>query len=125
MPTNPLHLRLRVDPDERLAAAVGGAARFLADNAGLANELILELQSSVLSACRHCFGLHHSGTPCDVMFNRLPDRIEMELFLPAEEAPADKGHPAWPGVDEVHCETRGASAVLRLTKFVAPSPDAE
>jgi len=123
--TNPLHLRLRMDPDERLAAAVGGVARFLADGAGLANNLILELQSSVLSVCRHCFGLHVSATPCDVAFHRLADRIEMEVFLPLEEAPADKGHLAWPGVDEVHCETRGASAVLRLTKFVPPSPDAE
>jgi len=114
-----------MDPDERLAAAVGGVARFFADNAGLGNERILELQSSVLSACRHCFGLHHSGAPCEVAFHRLPDRIEMELFLPIEEAPADKGHLAWPGVDEVHCETRGTSAVLRLTKFVPPSPDAE
>ena len=125
MPSNPLHVRLRLDPDERLAAAVGGVARFFADNAGLANELILKLQSSVLSACRHCFGLHHSGTPCEVAFHRLPDRIEMELFLPVEEAPVDKGHLEWPGVDEVHCETRGASAVLRLTKFVAPSADTE
>jgi hypothetical protein len=114
-----------MDPDERLAAAVGGVARFLADGAGLANEVILELQSSVLSVCHHCFGLHLSGTPCEVAFHRFADRIEMELFLPAEEAPADKGHLAWPGVDEVHCETRGATAVLRLTKFVIPSPDAE
>ena len=125
MTTHPLHVRLRLDRDERLAAAVGGVARFFADNAGLDNELILELQSSVLSACRHCFGLHHSGTPCEVAFQRLADRIEMELFLPAEEAPADKGHLTWPGVDEVHCETRGASAVLCLTKFVPPSPDAD
>ena len=43
----------------------------------------------------------------------------------AEEAPADKDHLAWPGFDEVRCETRGASAVLCLTKFVSPSPDAE
>jgi hypothetical protein len=114
-----------MDPDERLAAAVGGAARFLADGAGLANEDIFELQSSVLSVCRHCFGLHLSKTPCEVAFHRLADRIEMELFLPVEEAPADKGHLAWPGVDEVHCETRGELAVLRLTKFVTPSPDAE
>jgi hypothetical protein len=114
-----------MDPDERLAAAVGGAARFLADGAGLANELIFELQSSALSACRHCFGLHLTKTPCEVAFHRLSDRIEMELFLPVEEAPADKGHLAWPGVDEVHCETRGGLAVLRLTKFVTPSPDAE
>ena len=114
-----------MDPDERLAAAVGGVARFFADNAGLGNERILELQSSVLSACRHCFGLHHSASPCEVGFHRLADRIEMELFLPIEDAPADKGHLAWPGVDEVHCETRGASAVLRLTKFVPLSPDAE
>jgi len=114
-----------MDPDVRLAAAAGGVARFLADGAGLTNEVISELQSSVLSACRHCFGLHRAKTPCEVTFCRLADRIEMELFLPIEEAPADKGHPTWPGVDEVHCETRGKLAVLRLTKFVTPSPDAE
>jgi hypothetical protein len=114
-----------MDPDERLAAAVGGVARFLGDGAGLANEAIFELQSSVLSACRHCFALHVSNSPCEIEFQRLPDRIEMELSLPVEEAPADRRHLAWPGVDEVHCETRGELAVLRLTKFVTPSPDAE
>ncbi len=114
-----------MDPDERLAAAVGGVARFLGDGAGLANEAIFELQSSVLLACRHCFQLHVSNSPCEVEFQRLPDRIEMELFLPVEEAPADRRHLSWPGVDEVHCETRGQLAVLRLTKFVTPSPDAE
>ena len=114
-----------MDPDERLAAAAGGVARFLGDQAGLANELTLELQSSALSACRLCFGLHHSGTPFDVAFHRFSDRIEMELFLPLEEAPADKGRFAWPGVDEVHYETRGAFAVLRLAKSLTASPYVE
>ena len=114
-----------MDPDERLAAAVGGVARFLGDGAGLANELILELQSSVLSACRHCFHLHLSQTPCEVAFHRLPDRIEMEVFLPVGEAPDKKRKPMWPGVDEIHCETKGEFAVLRLTKFVSPSDNAE
>jgi len=113
-----------MDPDERLAAAVGGVARFFADGAGLTKDVILELQSSVLSVCRLCFGLHLSGTPLEVAFHRLADRIEVEFFLPLDAAPADKGHLAWPGVDEVHCETRGASAVLRLTKLLTASPDA-
>ncbi len=109
----------------RLVAAVGGVARFFGDGAGLANEVIFELQSAILSACRHCFALHVSSSPCEIAFHRLADRIEMELFLPVEEAQVDKSHPAWPGVDEVHCETRDESAVLRLTKFIIPSPDAE
>jgi hypothetical protein len=114
-----------LDPDERLAAAVGGVARFLGDHAGLANELIQELQSSVLSACRLCFGLHHSGAPLEVVIHRFSDRIETELFLPLEEAPADKGRLAWPGVDEVHYETHGAFAVLRLAKSLTPTAYAE
>jgi len=114
-----LHLRLTLDADERLAAAVGGAARYFADSAGLTEEVILQLQASVLAACKHCFHLHVSAAPCEVNFHRLRDRLDVEVALPLEEALAEKGNLAWAGIDEVHCETRQNSAVLRLTKFIA------
>jgi hypothetical protein len=107
-----------MDADDRLAAAAGGVARFFGDSAGLPDEITLELESSVLSACKHCFHLQVSPAPCEVRFHRLADRLEVELALPAEEAPAEKGHLAWAGVDEVHCETGPHAAVLRLTKYM-------
>jgi hypothetical protein len=113
-----------MDPDERLVAAVGGAARYLADAAGLGNETILEFQSSVVSACKHCFQCHSSGTPCGITLRRELDRLEVEVDLPGTEPP-DSEKPSWAGIDEVHCESRNHTAVLRLTKFVAPNPPAD
>jgi hypothetical protein len=113
-----------MDPDERLVAAVGGAARYLADAAGLGNELILQFQASVLSACKHCFHSHASGTPCGITLRRSLDRLEVEVVLPGTEAPAEE-KPSWPGIDEVHCESKEHAAILRLTKHVSPNPPAD
>lgn len=113
-----------MDPDERLVAAVGGAARYLADAAGLGNETILQFQSSVVSACKHCFHCHSSGTPCGIMLRRSLDRLEVEVSLPGTEPPTE-GKPVWEGIDEVHCESRDQAAVLRLTKFVPMNPPAD
>lgn len=113
-----------MDPDDRLVAAVGGAARYLADAAGLATEVILQFQASVISACRHCFHCHASEQPCGITLRRSPDRLEVEVALPGTQTPAEE-KPSWEGIDEVHCESRDHTAVLRLTKYVAPSPSAE
>ncbi len=113
-----------MDPDERLVAAVGGAARYLADAAGLGNETILQFQSSVISACKHCFNCHSTGTPCGITLRRSLDRLEVEVSLPGTDA-AGKEKPSWAGIDEVHCESHEHSAVLRLTKFVAPQSPAD
>jgi len=113
-----------MDPDERLVAAVGGAARYLADAAGLGKETILEFQASVLSACKHCFHCHSSGTPCAITLRRELDRLEVEVNLPDTEPPESE-KPSWAGIDEVHCESRDHAAILRLTKFVAPNPPAD
>src|SRR5215470_14111699 len=49
-------IRWQLDADIRLAAAVGGAARYLADAAGLENEAVSQLQSAILAACQEAFG---------------------------------------------------------------------
>jgi len=113
-----------MDPDDRLVAAVGGAARYLADAAGLGNETILQFQASVVSACRHCFHCHSSGAACGITLRRSLDRLEVEVALPGTEPPS-KEKPTWEGIDEVQCESRGDAGVLRLTKYVSPNPPAD
>jgi hypothetical protein len=113
-----------MDPDDRLVAAVGGAARFMADAAGLGNETILQFQASVVSACKHCFHCRSSGTPCGITLRRSLDRLEVEVAFPDTES-TDKEKPSWEGIDEVACEPREHGAILRLTKFVAPNPPAD
>ena len=110
-----------MDPDERLAAAAGGAARYYADSAGLENDAILQFQAAVIAACKHCFHCHSSATSCHITLRRLENRIEIELALEGKEPPPAGEKPSWPGVDEVQCEAHENEAVLRLTKFVPPA----
>jgi anti-sigma regulatory factor (Ser/Thr protein kinase) len=118
---NPLNLRLSLDHDERLAAAAGGAMRIFADAAGLPNENIEQLKTAVVSACKLCFDFHQdSTTPCQVSFRRLDDRIEVEVSVPGVAAPEEKPQVSWAGVDDIQCENRDNSGVLRLTKFLSP-----
>jgi len=120
LPKNPLHLRLSLDHDERLAAAAGGAMRVFADAAGLPNENIEQLKTAVVSACKLCFEFHNDcTTPCQVSFRRLDDRIEVEVTIPGVPSPANKPEPHWAGVDDIKCESRNNSGVLRLTKFLS------
>lgn len=118
MPTYPQTILLQMDADVRLAAAAGGVARYFADNAGLANEAILNLQESVMLACKHCFDCHSSATSCEVTLLRYEDRLEIDLSVPGKESPEGNEKPALPGVDEVHCEFLGNSARMRLIKFL-------
>ena len=118
MPTYPQTILLQMDADVRLAAAAGGVARYFADNAGLANEAILNLQESVMLACKHFFHCHSSATSCEVTLLRYEDRLEIDLSLPGKESPEGNEKPALPGVDEVHCEFLGNSARMRLIKFL-------
>ena len=122
VPKNPLHLRLSLDHDERLAAAAGGAMRIFADAAGLPNDNIEQLKTAVVSACKLCFTFHdHCTTPCQVNFRRLDDRIEVEVSVPGIPAPADRPQVAWAGVDQIQCEDGDNCGILRLTKFVSVS----
>lgn len=127
MDTDPKTIRLQIDADPRLAAAVGGAARYLADAAGIENEAVAQLQSAVIAACREAFGHLSKGHPrLDVSLTRLSDRIEVSLSHEGATAPAaggDRGEvPS--GVDRIQHETQGNVAVTRLTKYInqgAPS----
>jgi ABC-type transporter Mla subunit MlaD len=132
---------LQIDADARLAAAVGGAARYLADAAGLENEAISQLQSTIVAACREAFD-HLSGDHprLDVTLTRLPDRIEVALSHEGEPSPAvgldtvagfaaqigdaTGQPPVLAGIDRVQYETQGGVAVTRFTKYInqgAPS----
>jgi len=95
--------------------------RIFADAAGLPNENIEQLKTAVVSACKLCFDFHQdSTTPCQVSFRRLDDRIEVEVTVPGVAAPEEKPQVSWVGVDDVQCENRDNSGVLRLTKFLSP-----
>jgi len=133
--TDAKSIRLQVDADARLAAAVGGAARYLADAAGLENEAISQLQSTIVGACREAFEhLSENHPHLDVTLTRLPDRIEVALAheggtspaigldtitgLAAQLEGASGGPPVLSGVDRVQYETQGGVAVTRLTKYL-------
>ena len=106
-----------MDADERLAAAAGGAARYLADTAGLENSEILGLQAAVVAACKYCFHCHSSAQHCDISLQKLTDRIEIELAFPGK-SPEGKEKPKIAGVDAIDCEFLEDSSRMRLTKRI-------
>src|SRR6516225_4185895 len=117
-------ISVRMDDDDRLVAAVGGAARYLADVAGLDNDVILQFQDSVVSACRFCFQCHDSAESCAITLRRSEDLIEVDVSLGSAQAPPTE-KPSWPGVDELHSEAGLHTSMLRLTKLVSPGLGAE
>ncbi len=110
-----------MDADERLAAAAGGAARYMADSAGMENSEILGLQAAVVAACKYCFRCHTALTTCDIALQRLTDRIEIDLSFPGKESPEGKEKPSIAGVDEIECEFFEASSRMRLIKKFVPA----
>jgi hypothetical protein len=129
-------IRLQIDADPRLAAAIGGAARYLADAAGMENEATAQLQSAVIAACVSAFQQLTENHPhLDVTLTRLSDRIEVALSYQGETAPAvgldtiarsasqQRGGPGgggvFGGVDRIQYETQGNVAVTRLTKYIS------
>ena len=122
METEAKSIRLKIDADPRLAAAVGGAARYLADAAGMENDAVAQLQAVVIAACREVFAdLSDSHSSLSVTLTRLPDRIEVSIShegkspygagLDGKEVPT--------GIDRIQHETQGNLAVTRLTKFIS------
>jgi hypothetical protein len=116
--THTQRIVLQMDADERLAAAAGGAARYLADTAGLENSEILGLQAAVVAACKYCFHCHRSATHCDIALQRLTDRIEIEVSFPGKESPERKEKPVIAGVDQIECEFLEDSSKMKLTKRI-------
>jgi len=109
---------MKMDPDDRLAAAAGGAVRLMGDAAGLATDAIMQLQDAVFAACKKCFRNQTTGKACEIDLERGEDQIRVEVVVPECAAPEHE-KAAWPGVDEVQCESRNGSGILRLTKRVA------
>jgi hypothetical protein len=131
--------RVRIDADARLAAAVGGAARFLADAAGLENGKATQLQSSVVAACIEIFhSLTGEHPHLQVKLTGFADRIEVALSHHGDASPAVgldsiAGFAARPGggearanpfvgIDRVQYETHGGESVTRLTKYIGRIP---
>jgi hypothetical protein len=124
-------IELQIDPDARLAAAAGGAARYLGEAAGLTSEEAAELQKSIVAACletfEHLTGDHPHLT---VTLMRYPERIEVAIAHEGGAAPAvglDRiagfanqfgGSGGLGGVDRVQYEARDGLAITRLTKYL-------
>jgi|HubBroStandDraft_6_1064221.scaffolds.fasta_scaffold49356_2 hypothetical protein len=130
-------IELQIDADPRLAAGAGGAARFLAEAAGLANEEASELQKSIVAACEESFEHLAGDHPhLTVTFARYADRLEIEIAHAGNGAPAvglDRiagfvgqlgGSGGLGGVDRVQYEARDGLAITRLTKYLGPGPAA-
>jgi hypothetical protein len=133
--TEPKTLYIQIDADARFAAAVGGAAHYLADAAGLRDDANAQLQSSVVAACLEAFDHLTGDHPhLEVTMSRFSDRIEVALAHLGEAFPAVgldaiagfaaqvAGSGASPGglagVDRVQYETHGGETVTRLTKYI-------
>lgn len=135
MATELTRLRVLLDADPRLAAAIGGAARYLADAASLESDAVAQWQSSVLAACYQAFEhLTEDHPRLEVTLTRFPDRLEVALSHKGEAPPAvgldtiaglaaqmggaKSGPDVFAGVDRVQYETRGAETVTLLTKYI-------
>jgi hypothetical protein len=125
-------IRLQIDADRRLAAAIGGAVRYLADAAGMENDATAQLQAAVIAACVEAFEhLTEEHPHLNITVTRLSDRIEVALSYEGK-APTvgldtiarsvsqrDGGSGVWSGVDRIQYETEGKLAVTRLTKYIS------
>jgi hypothetical protein len=128
-------IQLQIDADRRLAAAVGGAARYFAESAGLTGDEVRELVKSIVAACQEAFehlaGEHPHLT---VTLTRYPDRIEVAMAHEGGGEPAvglDRiagfanhlgGAGGLGGVDRVQYEAHEGLAVTRLTKYLGHAP---
>jgi len=127
--------QLQIDADPRLAAAVGGAVRFLADAAGLTSDEAADLQKSVVTACEESFEHLTGERPhLTVTLTRYSDRIEVAMTHEGAAEPAVgldriagfagqlEGSGGLDGVDRVQYETHDGMAVTRLTKYFGRAP---
>jgi hypothetical protein len=138
--TDAKRIQLKMEADPRLAAAAGGAARWLGDAAGLEDASLSQLRAAIVAACREEFRHLDAAHPhLEVTLTRFADRIEVALEHEEERSPAmgldavvgfaaqlgdnSGGTRALDGVDRVQFETHGGCAITRLTKFLdSPAP---
>jgi hypothetical protein len=72
----PKRVLLRFDADQRFAVGIGGAARCLAEIAGLQEEACRKLQEATIAACLDTFKAD-DWQPQQVEILRYDDRIEV------------------------------------------------
>jgi len=118
---------MQLDADPRLCAAAGGAGRYFADAAGLANSAVSGLQSAIIKVCnRELERIGDSAQRLHVTLIRTPDRIEVVMRRRAKDGSAkDSEEPGTiTGVDRVQHETQAEMAITRLTKYVGEEASA-
>jgi hypothetical protein len=115
---------MQIEADPRLAAAAGGAARYLADAAGLDTAAIASWQNAIVAACKEAFAYLTNEHPrLDITLTRTAERLEVALSR-QDGAPQGTSHNATQplgGVDQVQHETKGNFEVTRLTKYITPT----
>jgi hypothetical protein len=127
VPTETQKIAMQLDADKRLCAAAGGAGRYFADAAGLANSAVSGLQSAIVAVCnRELERMGDSRQRLDVTVTRTPDRIEVVMRRRATDGSAkDSEEPGMiTGVDRVQHETQAEMAITRLTKYVGEEASA-
>lgn len=118
---------MQLDADARLCAAAGGAGRYFADAAGLANSAVSGLQSAIVTVCKgEIERLGDSAQRLDVTVARTPDRIEVVMRRRVTDSSAKDSEELEmiSGVDRVQHETQAEMAITRLTKYVGEQASA-
>jgi len=120
VPVDTQKIAMQLDADKRLCAAAGGAGRYFADAAGLANDDVSGLQSAILEVCNREVERIGSSQRLDVTVTRTADRIEVVVIRRATDGSGNDSEEQGmiAGVDRVQHEIRAEMAITRLTKFV-------
>ena len=119
MPAETQKIAMQLDADRRLCAAAGGAGRYFADAAGLANSAVSSLQSAIVAVCnRELERIKDSSQRLAVILTRTPDRIEVVMKRRAIGDSGKEEQGTIPGVDRVQHETQAEMEITRLTKYV-------
>ncbi|HWZ26362.1 MAG TPA: hypothetical protein VN037_13850 [Verrucomicrobiae bacterium] len=127
MPAETQKIAMQLDADVRLCAAAGGAGRYFADAAGLANSAVSGLQSAIVAVCnREIERIKGSTQRLAVTLTRTPDRIEVVMKRRATDGSSKDSEEQGmiTGVDRVQYETQAEMAITRLTKYVGEEASA-
>jgi hypothetical protein len=127
VPAETQKIAMQLDADRRLCAAAGGAGRYFADAAGLANIAVSGLQSAIVTMCnRELERMGDSAQRLDVTVIRTSDRIEVVTIRRATDISGKDSEEQGmiTGVDQVQHETRAEMAITRLTKYVGEQASA-
>lgn len=134
-------IELKLAPDPRLAAAVGGAVSHVGERLGLDPGAQSEFAEAAEQACREALSaLAGEKIILDVIVADFPDRIEVTVSRPgaapaarrntsaaagARSMPAEKPRRTArrKGVDRIRYEDRSGASRLTLIKFLAKKPE--